>query len=240
MLLSLSSHRHPPHHHCHPHCHHCCLVVVIIVLPWHLPWASHHRCHRSWGGVVIVVNDAGRGVEWWVAVTSSLVIVLVVVIVPVPLVGQGGGGGVAATVVPLVLPIPLIIALSILIMSMQGRVVVGLPSLPSCLSASSSSCCCCCVDAGKGGQGHCHHACPCPCPCCRHVVKVVVTVVHGRGGDGCNELVFKSIGHYSSTPEHRTMCSMCSACSAVCFRFNQGTIDLCLLSVSPAHSLTSM
>ena len=48
----------------------------------------------------------------------------------------------------------------------------------------------------------------------------------------CNELVFKSIGHYSSTPEHRTMCSTCSACSAVCFRFNQGTIDLCLLSVS--------
>ena len=56
----------------------------------------------------------------------------------------------------------------------------------------------------------------------------------------CNELVFKSIGHYSSTPEHRTTCLMCSACSVVCFRFNQGTIDLCPLSVSPAHSLTSM
>ena len=56
----------------------------------------------------------------------------------------------------------------------------------------------------------------------------------------CNEPVFKSIGHCSSTPEHRTTCSTCSACSAVCFQFNQGTIDLCLLSVSPAHLLTSM
>ena len=56
----------------------------------------------------------------------------------------------------------------------------------------------------------------------------------------CNKPVFKSIGHYSSTPEHRTRCSACSACLAVCFWFNQGTIDLCLLSVSPAHSVTSM
>ena len=53
----------------------------------------------------------------------------------------------------------------------------------------------------------------------------------------CNELVFKSIGHYSSTPEHRTRCSTCSACSAVCSRFNQGTIDLCFLSVSLATRL---
>ena len=48
----------------------------------------------------------------------------------------------------------------------------------------------------------------------------------------CNGLDFKSIDHYSSTPEHRTRCLTCLACSAVCFQFNQGTIDLCFLSVS--------
>ena len=48
----------------------------------------------------------------------------------------------------------------------------------------------------------------------------------------CNKPVFKSMGHYSSTPEYRTRCSTCLTCSAVCFRFNQGTIDLCFLSVS--------
>ena len=48
----------------------------------------------------------------------------------------------------------------------------------------------------------------------------------------CNEPVFKSMGHYSSTPEHQTRCSTCLACSAVCSRFNQGTIDLCFLSIS--------
>ena len=138
--LSLSSsHRHPPRHCCHPprHCHH--LVVIIVVSLWHLPWASRHHHRRSWGGVIIVVDDAGRGVEWWVVVTSSLVIVLIVVVVPVPLIGQGGGGGVTAAVVPLILPIPLIIALTVLVVSMQGRVVVGLLSLPLCSSTSSLS-----------------------------------------------------------------------------------------------------
>ena len=48
----------------------------------------------------------------------------------------------------------------------------------------------------------------------------------------CNKPVFKSMGHYSSTPEYQTRCSTCSACLAVCFWFNQGTIDLCFLSVS--------
>ena len=45
----------------------------------------------------------------------------------------------------------------------------------------------------------------------------------------CNEPVSKSVGRYSFTPEYRTRCS---TCSAVCFQFNQGTIDLCFLSVS--------
>ena len=107
--------------------------------PWHFPWVSRRHRHRLWGEVVIVVNDTGCGVEWWVAVTSSLIVVLVVVVVPVPLIRQGGGGGVAATIMPLVLPVPLIVALAILVMSMQGRVVVGSLLSPSCPSTSSSS-----------------------------------------------------------------------------------------------------
>ena len=152
--------------------------------PWHFPWVSRRHRHRLWGEVVIVVNDTGCGVEWWVAVTSSLIVILVVVVVPVPLVGQGGGGGVAAAVMPLVLPVPLVVTLTVLVVSTQGRVVVGSPLSSSCLSASSLSHRCRHVDAGKGGWGCCHHArLPRrPRRCC--MVEVVVTVVHGRGGDG--------------------------------------------------------
>ena len=172
---SSSSHRHPPHHRCRPHRHPHRLVVVVVVSLWHLPWVSHCRHHRSWGGVVVVVNDTGRGVEWWVAVTSSLIVILVVVVIPIPLVGQGGGGGVATTVVP----VPLVVALAILVVSTQGRVVVGSPSSLSCPSTSSLSRCHCRVDAGKGGWGRCRHARPPRHPRCCRMVEVVVMVVRG-------------------------------------------------------------
>ena len=57
-------------------------------------------------------------------------------------------------------------------------------------------------------------------------------IIPNSTSDDCNEPVFKSMGHCSSTPEHQTRCSTCSACLAVCSWFNQGTIDLCFLSVS--------
>ena len=65
-------------------------------------------------------------------------------------------------------------------------------------------------------------------PCVGHFTQVYLNegMANNMWLTWCNRPVFKSIGHYSSTPECQT------TCSAVCFWFNQGTMDLCFLSVS--------